>query len=93
MAHIVSAVVVRCPLCTSQALVRVWSCGCQEVITAGHRTYVISPDTRRRVPFPLSGDNCDNDYFKSFERSCGAQGQPAAHGAAKSLTALRKGFE
>lgn len=81
MAHIVNAVVVRCPLCTSEAIVRVWSCGCQEVIAAGHRTYIIPPEVRRRVPFATSVEACDNDYFPSFQRACGKPGEPATHAA------------
>ena len=29
MAEVVSAAVVTCPSCSVQAIVRVWSCGCQ----------------------------------------------------------------
>jgi hypothetical protein len=93
MAQVVSAVVVSCPLCTSQAIVRVWSCGCQEVVSAPHRTYTIPVDLRKRVPFPIAGDSCDNDYFKSFERSCGQEGPPAGHGASPAARAAPKRFE
>jgi hypothetical protein len=83
MAYLVNAVVVRCPLCTAEAIVRVWSCGCQEVTAAGHRTHVIPPDLRRRVPFPISEGVCDSDYFPSFQRACGKPGEPATHASEK----------
>ena len=93
MAQVASAVVVRCPLCTSECIVRVWSCGCQDLVSASHRTYTIPVDLRKRVPFAIAGDSCDNDYFKSFEVSCGQEGPPAGHAGPSAVRVAPKRFE
>lgn len=43
MAEVVSAATVTCPSCRVEAVVRVWSCGCQEVSSPPHRNRCTQP--------------------------------------------------
>lgn len=55
MAKVVSTNVVTCPGCGVQAIVRVWSCGCQGVTAPPHKD---------GCPYRYKG------YFEKFKRAC-----------------------
>jgi len=74
-------------------VVRVWSCGCHDIVASQHHSFLIPPELRRRVPFPTSDTTCDNEYFKNFEHVCGPQGDPASHAQPRTTPAFRKPFE
>lgn len=54
MADVVTAVVLTCPACKTQATVRIWECGCQGVNYADH-------------PFDCKQPR---PYFDAFVRTC-----------------------
>ena len=58
MAKVVSTQVITCPECGAQAVVRTWSCGCQDVTGSYHHKAVCSR--------PVN--------FEEFEKYCGEHG-------------------
>ena len=54
MADVVSSSVVTCPQCQTQAVIRVWSCGCQGTDYPAHPYECKQP----------------RPYFDAFRRSC-----------------------
>ena len=55
MAHIVSTNVITCPECGVQAIVRVWSCGCQGVSAPAHKS---------------NCSYRNSDLFERYKREC-----------------------
>lgn len=55
MATVVSSNVVTCPSCGAQGIVRVWACGCQEVVAASHH-----PSCLNKAHFSLYVRHCDS---------------------------------
>ena len=57
MAKIVSTQQIMCPKCNAVGIVRIWSCGCQDISHGGHNS---------------NCQYQDDEFFKSFESYCGS---------------------
>ena len=64
MAKIVSTHQINCPNCNAIGIVRVWSCGCQDVTHSDH------DDDCNYIA---------NFFFIDFEEECGEPGSPKEH--------------
>jgi predicted RNA-binding Zn-ribbon protein involved in translation (DUF1610 family) len=64
MAQIVSTQKINCPQCGAIAIVRIWSCGCQDISHGGH-------DSNCSYGGGI--------YFDDFEKECGEVGEQKTH--------------
>ena len=68
MAQIVSTQKVICPKCETTGIVRIWSCGCQDVSFADHDDHCPNKT--------ITGEDL---YFYEFEKVCGEVGANREH--------------
>jgi hypothetical protein len=66
MAQVVSTQQIVCPTCNATGVVRVWTCGCQDVIHKKHE--ITCPEEMKLF-----------DFFYDVKIECGEKGPPRTH--------------
>jgi hypothetical protein len=72
MASIVSTHEIKCPVCGKMGILRIWSCGCQEVSDFGHEILCTGYTEYNR--------NAKNP-FDAYKINCGESGPKKNHNA------------